>query len=81
MGRNFASRQLIEVETELADLAGVADELGMVIGESADSVHYDGVVPPPSAAWLETVRQLRYKLDRAEGLIRAYDIHVNKGVS
>jgi hypothetical protein len=74
MARRFLAHQLAEVETELAACAKFADRLGLEIGEHSDEIHWDGAAAQPAEGWMKEVRALQWRLDRAEGLLRAYNI-------
>jgi len=73
--RGFLSNQLLEAEVELMAVGKVADELGMTIGEHADEIHWDKMLASSPSEWLSKVAELRYRLDRAQGLLNAYEIH------
>jgi hypothetical protein len=74
MPRGFLAHQLAEVENELASCSFVADRLGLEIGEHSDEIHWDKTAALPAHAWLDEVVACRRKLDRAEGLLRAYNL-------
>ena len=76
MPRRFLAHQLAEVETELMACGKFADRLGLEIGEHSDEIHWDGAAAMPADAWLKEVRSLQWRLDRAEGLLRAYNLHL-----
>lgn len=77
MVRSFASKQLIEAETELAFVGKHADYLSFELGEHADEMHFDGVAARDlSEQALETIKDLKAALGRAEGLVRAYSIYL-----
>ncbi|HEY7822331.1 MAG TPA: hypothetical protein VIG24_05840 [Acidimicrobiia bacterium] len=73
--RGFLSRQLLEAETELAAAGDTSDKLGFDIGDHADAIHFDDADASGVEDWLNTIRLVKYRLDRAEGLLRAYDLH------
>ena len=75
--RGFLAHQLIEVENELSACAKYVDLLAMEIGEHSDEIHWDKTAALPADAWLKDVRTLRWKMDRAEGLLRAYNLHLD----
>jgi hypothetical protein len=81
MSRGFLAHQLVEVEDELASCANFADQLSLEIGEHSDEIHWDKAAALPADAWLKEIRSLQWKLDRAEGLLRAYNLQLaaNKG--
>lgn len=72
MGRGFLSRQLVDAETELVWVAKHADYLGLELGELADEIHFEGAAARPVDEALITVRELRTRIDRVEGLLGAY---------
>lgn len=74
MGRRFLSHQLIEAELELSKTGRMADELGFELGEMADEIHFDGAAARPAEEALITIRELKRSLERAEGLVRAYQL-------
>ena len=73
-GRNFASNQLLMAEDSLAVLQANAHELSIQLGVVSDSIHFDGMEPPECASHLEHVLALKGTLERAIGLIRAYEV-------
>jgi hypothetical protein len=81
MPRGFLAHQLVSVEDELASCSFVADRLGMEIGEHSDEIHWDKATALPADGWLQEVVECRRKLERAEGLLRAYNLQLaaNKG--
>ena len=72
--RKFPAHQLAETENELASLAFNAERLGWDIGEHSDDVHWRDENPADASEWIREIQQLRGKLDRAEGLLRAYEL-------
>ena len=72
--RKFPAHQLSETENELASLAFHADHMSLDIGEFSDRIHWDGDEPIGAQHWIDEVVRLRGKLDRAEGLLRAYEL-------
>jgi hypothetical protein len=74
MGRAFLAHQLLEAESELTWVALHADAVGLDVGEHSDEIHWDGAAARPLDEALVTIREMRHRLDRAEGLIRAYGL-------
>ncbi|HEY7823469.1 MAG TPA: hypothetical protein VIG24_11565 [Acidimicrobiia bacterium] len=74
MGRSFLANQLLEAEVELMWVGKHADALGFDVGDLSDELHFDGAPPRPLVEAIATVRELKLRLDRAEGLIRAYSL-------
>jgi len=73
--RKFASHQLLLAEDEMVLLTHWADELGMQLGLLSDAIHFDDAAPTSAQDMLEKVEAMRLPLERAAGLIRAYEIH------
>jgi len=74
--RGFLSHQLLEAETELAAAAKQADALGLDLGEHSDDIEWHKTLALPADEWMDRVSAVRHRLDRAEGLLRAYNIHL-----
>lgn len=72
--RNFPAHQLAETENELASLAFNAERLSWDIGEHSDGVHWRDEKPWDASEWIAEIQELRDKLNRAEGLLRAYEL-------
>ena len=72
--RKFPAHQLVETENELTSLAFRAERLGWDIGEHSDELHWDDAVMLDASEWMREIGQLRANLDRAEGLLRAYEL-------
>ena len=72
--RKFPAHQLVETENELASVAFNAERLGWDIGEHSDELHWDDAVMADASEWIREIDQLRGKLARAEGLLRAYEL-------
>ena len=75
--RRFSSRQLLTVENELHNVAREADSISTKVGEHADNIHFENAKEMSAVEWLEDVVELRERLSHVEGLLRAYNIHVN----
>lgn len=76
-GRNFEASQLLLVEDLLNQLSLAADAVAMDVGVHADEIHYDGKAPADMRDMLLRVRALAYEAQRAEGLLRAYQLFWN----
>jgi len=74
MPRGFLAHQLAEVETELTACSFDADTLALEVGEHSDAIHWDQAAPLPADVWMAKVVSLQNKLNRAEGLLRAYSM-------
>lgn len=74
-GRNFASRQLLNVEDELLALASWANEMSLYVGEIADGIHFDDDAPTNLSALVTEIEVGVTRVARAAGLLRAYEIH------
>ena len=72
--RTFPAHQLAETENELASLAFYADRLGWDIGEHSDGLRWRDEKPYEASEWIREVEGLRGKIDRAEELLRAYEL-------
>ena len=72
--RKFPAHQLAETEIELASLAFNAERLGWDVGEHSDDVHWRDDNPADASEWIKEIEGLRGNLDRAEGLLRAYEL-------
>ena len=72
--RKFPAHQLAEAESELASLGFVADHVSFDIGDHSDEIHWDDAEPVSAEGWLKEIEQMRGKLLRAEGLLRAYEL-------
>ena len=75
--RGFLSHQLLEVEAELVAASKEADLLGLDIGEHADEIHWDKTLASDATEWIKKAAVTRHRLDRVEGLLRAYNLHLN----
>ena len=73
--RKFPARQLLEAEDEMMALGRLADEVGLHLGEASDAIHFDGEEPPACDVLLQQIVGMQVHLDRAAGLVRAYEIH------
>lgn len=73
--RKFASNQLLLAEDELIVLTRWADEVGMQLGVIADDIHFAGREPVAVDGLIDQVDGMRRALDRAAGLLAAYEIH------
>ena len=75
------SEQLIQVERELLAVAVEAEKISFEIGDHADEIHYDGADARLGEKWKSDVLRMRLNLQRAEGLLRAYELFrtVNQG--
>jgi hypothetical protein len=74
MARGFLAHQLVEVETELAGAAKVADSLSLDVGDHSDEIHWDGRAGVSASGWIDDVVKVQKMLARAEGLLRAYEL-------
>ena len=72
--RKFPAHQLANTESELASAGFHADRLGFDIGDHSDEIHWDEQKPVSAADWLNEIALIRGKIDRAEGLLRAYEL-------
>jgi hypothetical protein len=75
--KGFLSHQLLETEAELTAVWKEADELGLDVGEHADQIRWDKSLGLPADDWMKRVSAIRHRLDRAEGLLHAYNLHLN----
>jgi len=73
--RSFAANQLLMAEDEMSLLTRWSDEVGMQLGVLADSIHFDGADPVAVDGLLAQVEAMRITVERAVGLIAAYEIH------
>jgi hypothetical protein len=74
MGRRFLAHQLSVAETELASAASAADSLGLDVGEHSDQIHWDDAAAEGADVWMQRVSEIRARIDRVEGLLRAYEL-------
>jgi len=74
-GRNFAAHQLLMAEDEMLALSFLADEVGVDLGVLSDSIHWDDAQPPAVDGLLALIEGMRKHVDRAAGLVRAYELH------
>ena len=72
--RKFPAHQLVETENELASLAFHAERLGWDVGEHSDELHWHDAAMADASEWIREIAELRSKLARAEGLLRAYEL-------
>ena len=72
--RKFPAHQLANTELELTSAGFQADRLALDIGDHSDEINWDDHEPLSADDWLNEIALIRAKLDRAEGLLRAYEL-------
>lgn len=73
--RKFPARQLLSAEDEMTALQRWIGAVGIKLGEASDAIHWDGAEPPACDGLLDEIVRMQVHLDRAAGLVRAYEIH------
>jgi hypothetical protein len=75
--RKFPAQQLLSVETELDEISTTAANLAMDVGDHSDELHWDAQEMKAADRWIAQAESLRHRLDRVEGLLRAYEMFRN----